>query len=286
MLKDKLKNLKWIFLSILLSFFLIIAYRYILFEIYSGELLYTYSIVILYFLFLLLSITLKPKYILYGPICLSLFLLALKFDSGDNLSVDFLVIVLAALTAFGIKTKNNFLSISSIILSLITIYWGHKLVSTPVYNDFNKKNITSINVEDYSLVNKGKRNTVFSKDTVYLLNFTRTFCLPCKEKKPSLEIVARKLKNKPFKLVNVYFSQDERFKIETSPYTVTFYDQKDLFSKKMKIGGAPTEIILDKNGKIRRTMLGYTKELNSNYESDTESLILCLINEKINNKHD
>lgn len=286
MLKDKLKNLKWIFLSILLSFFLIIAYRYILFEVYSDQLLYTYSIIVLYFLFLFLSIIQKTKFILYGPICLSLFVLSIKIDAGDNLSVDFLVIVLAALTALGIKTKNNFLTISSIILSLITIYWGHKLVSTPVYNDFNKKNIISINIEEYSLVNKGKRNTVFSRDTVYLLNFTQTFCLPCKEKKPSLEMIARKFKNKPFKLVNVYFSQDETFKIESSPYAVTFYDKKDLFSKKMKIAGAPTEIILDKNGKIRRTMLGYTKELNSNYESDTESLILCLINEKINNKHD
>ena len=231
-------------------------------------------------MFLFLSLSLKQKYLLFGPIVLALFLFFIRIDTESNSSIDYLIIVLSAITALGIKTKNNFLSISSIILSLITIYWGHKLVSTPVYNDFNKKNITSINIEEYSLVNKGKSNTVFSKDTVYLLNFTRTFCLPCKEKKPSLEIVAMKLKNKPFKLVNIYFSQDEAFKIETSPNTVTFYDKKDLFSKKMKIGGAPTEIILDKNGKIRRTMLGYTKELNSNYESDTELLLKKLINEK------
>ncbi|MFN5982422.1 MAG: TlpA family protein disulfide reductase [Fluviicola sp.] len=274
------KKLGWIFLSILLSFLVIILYRYILYEIYSGQLLYTYSIIILFFLFLFLSIIQKTKFLLYGPICLSLFVLYIKFDAGDNLSVDFLIITLAALTALGIKSKNYFLLISSIILSVITIYWGHKLVSTPVYNGYDNKNIGFINVKDYSLVKKSKTNTAFSNDTVYLLNFTRTFCLPCKEKKPSLEIVATKLKNKPFKLVNIYFSQDETFKIETTPNTVTFYDKKDLFSKKMKINGAPTEIILDKNGKIRRTMLGYTKELNSNYESDTELLLKKLINEK------
>ncbi len=233
-----------------------------------------------------MSLTQKTKFLLYGPICLSLFVLFIKIDEKDNLSVDFLVIILAALTALGIKSKNYFLLISSIILSAITIYWGHKLITTPIYNDFHKKSIGSINVDDYSLVKKGKRNTVFSKDTVYLLNFTQTFCLPCKEKKPSLEIVATKLKNKPFKLVNIYFSQDESYKIETSRNSITFFDKKDLLSKKMKINGAPTEIILDKNGKIRRTMLGYSKELDSNYELDTEKLIKRLINEKLNNKTD
>jgi len=280
MQKVNFKSLSWIFLSILLSFFTIILYRYLLFEVYSGQLLYTYSIIILFFLFLFLSLTQKTKFLLYGPICLSLFLFFLKIDSNNNSNIDYIVIVLAALTALTIKIKNYFLLISALIISLITIYWGHKLVSTPVYNYFHKKRIDSLKVEDFSLVKKGKRNTVFSKDTVYLLNFTQTFCLPCKEKKSSLEIIATKFKNKPFKLVNIYFSQDETFKIETTPNTVTFYDKKDLFSKKMKINGAPTEIILDKNGKIRRTMLGYTKELNSNYESDTELLLKILINEK------
>lgn len=274
------KKLGWIFLSILLSFVVIFVYRYILFEICAGQLLYTYNIIILYFLFLFLSLSQKTKYLLYGPICLSLFVLYIKFDSGDNLSVDFLIITLTALTAFGIKTKNYFLIVSSIILSAITIYWGHKLVSTPIYNGFDKKSVGSINVKDYSLVKKSKRNTAFSKDTVYLINFTQTFCLPCKEKKPTLESLAIKLKNEPFKLVNIYFSQDESFKIESSPNSVTLFDKKDLLSKKMKIYGAPTEIVLDKKGKIRRTMLGFTKELNSNYESETELLLNKLANEK------
>lgn len=275
-----IKKLGWIFLSILLSFITFILYRFITFEVFPNQIWHTQSNIIIYFLFLIVSLFQKNKFILFGPIILGFFLLFIKIDSENNSSVDYIIILFAALTALGIKTKNWFLLVSSIILSAITIYWGHKLVSTPVYNGYDNKNIGFINVEDYSLVKKSKRNTAFSEDTVYLINFTQTFCLPCKEKNPSLEIVATKLKNKPFKLVNIYFSQDDHFEIETSPNAVTLFDKKDLLSKKMKIGGAPTEIIIDKKGKIRRTMLGYSKELNSNYESDTELLLKKLINEK------
>ena len=275
-----IKNLGWIFLSILLSFILITLFRYSIYELFPNYISKTQSIIVIFFLFLSISFIQKTKYLLYGPACLSIFILIIQIDAKDYFSVDFIIIFLSALTAYGFKKKKLILIITSIIFSSLLIYWYNKKVTTPIYNDYKQKNTSSVNLDYTSLIKKSKLSTHFFKDTVYLLNFTQTFCLPCKEKKPSLEIVATKLKNKPFKLVNIYFSQDETFKIETTPNTVTFYDKKDLFSKKMKINGAPTEIILDKNGKIRRTMLGYTKELNSNYESDTELLLKKLINEK------
>lgn len=133
------------------------------------------------------------------------------------------------------------------------------------------------------LIGHHNEHPYFNPDTVYLVNFSFRNCLPCRHKKHALKILAKQFKHSPFKIIQIHsfgepmeiFREDYYF-----DYTEPYHDSLNHLANTLKIYGAPTEIIYNKNGKAVRRLNGYDSEAESTYIEKTAELIQKLIHEK------
>ena len=115
-----------------------------------------------------------------------------------------------------------------------------------VFKDENQKDI---NLDDY----KGK---------LLILNFWATWCLPCKEEMPSLDLLQSNSKLDNLKIFPINIGQENLAKSET------FFEELDIqnlniyldpsinLAKKFSLRGIPTTILLDKDGKEFARIIG------------------------------
>src|SRR3712207_815866 len=94
---------------------------------------------------------------------------------------------------------------------------------------------------------------------VVLLNFWATWCVPCRSEIPSLNEMQRDLSGRGFKVLGVttYDSADlvrEYQKDVRQEYTVALGD--DGVANKYAVGPLPTTFIIDRQGRIRHTIIG------------------------------
>jgi cytochrome c-type biogenesis protein len=94
---------------------------------------------------------------------------------------------------------------------------------------------------------------------VVLLNFWATWCVPCRSEIPSLNDMQRDLSSRGFKVLGVttYDSADlirEYQKDVKQEYTVALGD--DGVAQKYAVGTLPTTFIIDRQGRIRHTIIG------------------------------
>jgi thiol-disulfide isomerase/thioredoxin len=121
-------------------------------------------------------------------------------------------------------------------------------------------------VSDMELIdtNQNKLNLSELKGSVVFIHFWATWCEPCIDELPSMEILFRRLSTNPrFKLITVLF-KDDRKKVlrymEENGYTFPVYVNPDgSAAKKFGITGVPETFIIDKNGVLRDKMIGPEK---------------------------
>ncbi len=115
--------------------------------------------------------------------------------------------------------------------------------------DFELKDLTKkpVKLSDY----KGK---------VIFLNFWATWCKPCKEEMPSMELLYKAMKGKDFEMIAVSIDRDiakvEPFVKElklTFPILLDFMGKAD---RRYKLTGVPETYIIDQNGVIVEKILG------------------------------
>ena len=95
-----------------------------------------------------------------------------------------------------------------------------------------------------------------------LLNFWATWCLPCKEEMPSLDLLQSNSKLDNLKIFPINIGQENLAKSET------FFEELDIqnlniyldpsinLAKKFSLRGIPTTILLDKDGKEFARIIG------------------------------
>ena len=109
--------------------------------------------------------------------------------------------------------------------------------------------------------NQNKLNLSELKGSVVFIHFWATWCEPCIDELPSMEILFRRFSTNPhFKLITVLF-KDDRKKVlrymEENGYTFPVYVNPDgSAAKKFGITGVPETFIIDKNGVLRDKMIG------------------------------
>tara|TARA_Y100001935_G_scaffold239401_1_gene226998 strand:+ start:334 stop:840 length:507 start_codon:yes stop_codon:yes gene_type:complete len=100
------------------------------------------------------------------------------------------------------------------------------------------------------------------KGNLILLNFWATWCAPCKEEMPSLNLLQEKEELKNLKIFPINIGQDnpkkaviffEDLKIDNlKPY----FDSPDTLAKKFQLRGIPTSIIINKKGEEFARIVG------------------------------
>ena len=109
------------------------------------------------------------------------------------------------------------------------------------------------------------------KDEVYLnnfkgklvmINFWATWCAPCKEEMPSLDILQSKKKLNNLKIFPINIGQEnilkaEKFYKELNIKNLNIYfDPTVILAKKFSLRGIPTTILINKQGKEFARILG------------------------------
>lgn len=279
-----LKIIGWVLLSILIAYSAEILVQYLYFEVFPERFSYIERCFFLFVVFTFASYFQKFPYMLVGSLTMCIQIITMTYFGGGGYKLfffDALVIISATFTAINLKRKNYKLLFLSILLASISLFLGYKFISTPSYSTDRDTNQNLITKNATLLENMNLRNTVFSKDTVYLINFTQTICLPCRQKEISLISLAKNFKNKAVKVVNIYFAQERKYDPSVFEKNIVYlFDRNEKLSKALNIIGAPSEFILNKKGITKRTMVGYGKESESNYEEQTKELITQLLNEK------
>src|SRR3990170_2381732 len=115
---------------------------------------------------------------------------------------------------------------------------------------------------DFELKDLSKKSMKLSdyKGKVVFLNFWATWCKPCKEEMPSMELLYKAKKGKDFEMLAVSIDRDiakvEPFVKElklTFPVALDFMGKAD---RRYKLTGVPETYIIDQNGVIVEKILG------------------------------
>ena len=115
-----------------------------------------------------------------------------------------------------------------------------------VFKDENQKNIDLSNY-------KGK---------LLILNFWATWCVPCREEMPSLDLLQSDLRLNNLKIFPINIGQEDLlksvnfFKELSIKNLDIYYDPAVTLAKKFSLRGLPTTILLDKEGKEFARIIG------------------------------
>ena len=112
----------------------------------------------------------------------------------------------------------------------------------------------------------GQEITLFKlKGKVILLDFWATWCVPCRESIPHLIQLYKTYRKNGLEVIGMNVDRGDmeavqRFiKSMDIPYPITITSQD--VERSYGVTGLPTTILIDKEGKIREKMVGFTSEI-------------------------
>ncbi len=109
----------------------------------------------------------------------------------------------------------------------------------------------------------------FSKNHVgkdwIIIDFFATYCIPCKEEIPELELILEEFKNEALECFVMATDKDgdkivEPFFQETPTTLTVLIDRYMVTAKRYGVDSIPTVFLIDNNGKIVFKAVGYSKE--------------------------
>ncbi len=98
-----------------------------------------------------------------------------------------------------------------------------------------------------------------------LISFWATWCGPCSEELPSLDVLQKDFRKLPFEIISV--SEDfngieiakKYFKQNEIRHLKLYYDHKNMLFSSMSVVGLPTSFLIDQDGRIKIIFKGNTK---------------------------
>ena len=98
------------------------------------------------------------------------------------------------------------------------------------------------------------------KGKVVLVQFWATYCGPCRKEMPSMNKMMKKMGNVPFKILAVDMGETKeevtRFVNEVKPEFSILMDESGKSIADWRVFAAPSNFIIDPQGKIRYTLFG------------------------------
>jgi thiol-disulfide isomerase/thioredoxin len=115
------------------------------------------------------------------------------------------------------------------------------------------------------------------KGQVVLIDFWASWCPPCKTSFPALDALYRAYRERGLQVLAV--NVDERRKdadafLATRPHAMpVLFDPKGDAPLAFAIRGMPSSILIDRNGNIRFTHMGYSTQVLDSYRDEVERLL-------------
>lgn len=211
--------------------------------------------------------------LVFVPVIFSALLL---FDNAFY--VDHLIIVLVLLfggtSGIFARKKKTAMSILVAGLSSSMIYYSYWRATLINVKDCQQVDTVLVNQTAEKALNGAGRSLEFHEDTIYLLNFTGHYCLPCQQKKPATDSIKKLFRNKPFRLITVHcFEPYEVFRQRYANDLDAYHDEEDKLSHLFKVTGLPTEIIIGSFGGECCRVEGYNSEQYDNYLGNRSAVI-------------
>ena len=99
------------------------------------------------------------------------------------------------------------------------------------------------------------------KGKLLILNFWATWCLPCKEEMPSLDLLQKNSKLNNLKIFPINIGQEDLIKSKNFFKQLNiknlniYFDPTVNLAKKFSLRGVPTTILFNKEGKLAATLI-------------------------------
>ena len=136
----------------------------------------------------------------------------------------------------------------------------HQTVMLPEYQTNNK---TSLEMQ---------------KGQVLLVDFWASWCGPCRESFPWMTSIQAKYKAQGFKVIAINLDQEKDqaldFLSEFKPGFTVLFDTEAQLPEDFEVIGMPTSFLIDRQGKIRATHVGFHQKDISKYESAIAELLI------------
>ncbi len=115
------------------------------------------------------------------------------------------------------------------------------------------------------------------KGQVVYLDFWASWCGPCKESFPWLNQIQQKYKDKGLTVIGINLDKDktnadEFLKSHPAVFKIIYNTQGDL-AKKYGVKGMPFSVIIDKNGKILHSHIGFHMDKTNEYVQTIEGAL-------------
>jgi cytochrome c biogenesis protein CcmG, thiol:disulfide interchange protein DsbE len=118
--------------------------------------------------------------------------------------------------------------------------------------------------------------TAYRGKVVYV-DFWASWCAPCKQSFPWLDILARAYAPQNFVVIGVNVDKDRdraaRFLNETRADFRIVYDPKGELATAYKVAGMPTGVLIDRSGHVRFQHAGFSEKQKGLYEEQLHTLL-------------
>ena len=149
-----------------------------------------------------------------------------------------------------------------IFFYLITISCSYAIENLDIKNVVINKNLKTYEEVIFKDIEENEINLANFKGKLLILNFWATWCVPCKEEMPSLDLLQSNSKLNNLKIFPINIGQEDLIKSkiffeELNIQNLDIYsDSTVVLAKKFSLRGVPTTILINKEGKEFARILG------------------------------
>lgn len=116
----------------------------------------------------------------------------------------------------------------------------------------------------------------FNGQVIYL-DFWASWCIPCRKSFPWMNSLEKRYGNKGFKVIAVNLDQEaeeaKSFLEQIPAHFTVAYDPEGVSAKIFKVKGMPSSYLIDRNGKIVFSHVGYRQKENAAMEQKIKYLL-------------
>ena len=112
---------------------------------------------------------------------------------------------------------------------------------------------------------------------VVLIDFWASWCVPCKTSFPALDVLYREYQPRGLEVLAVNLDErrrDAETFLDDHPHRMmVLFDPKAAAPVAFRVKGMPTSFLIDKDGNIRFTHMGYSGDVDRSYRNEIAQLL-------------